>query len=91
MAVKGSGRGWRIDHDGYVEFTRRGLLRFKKAHRVYMETLVGRPLRADEEVHHLCGNRSCWPPTDFHLALMDSALHHGFEGGYHKVRQGRRK
>lgn len=46
-----------------------------------MERCIGRELRADEEVHHLCENRACWPPTDFHLVLMDAALHHASDAG----------
>jgi len=38
-------------------------------------------LRANEEVHHLCGNRACWPPTDFHLVIMDEAIHHAIDAG----------
>jgi len=47
-----------------------------------MERLLGRKLRPEEEVHHLCRNRACWPPTDFHLLLCDEAIHHAMEGGY---------
>lgn len=39
------------------------------------------PLRIDQEVHHLCRNRACWPPTDFHLLVCDGALHAAFEAG----------
>lgn len=81
MAAKGSGKGMRVNKDGYLEVIRRGPHRGRFAHRVYMEHLVGRPLRADEEVHHLCCNRQCWPPTDFHLVLMDAALHHASDAG----------
>lgn len=81
VSAKGSGRGMRVNKDGYLEIIRRGPLRFKMAHRAYMERCIGRPLRRDEEVHHLCRNRQCWPPTDFHLVLMDSALHHAGDAG----------
>ena len=81
MPVKGSGSGLRINCDGYLEIVRRGPLRWKKAHRAYMERCMGRALRRDEEVHHLCRNRKCWPPTDFHLVLLDEAIHHFFEAG----------
>jgi hypothetical protein len=78
--IKGEGRGLRVNRDGYLEVTRRGPYRGRFVHRVYMELLIGRPLRSDEEVH-LCGNRQCWPPADFHLILMDAPLHHGSDSG----------
>lgn len=75
MAASGH-KGLHLNEDGYLRFHQKKL-RNKYAHRVYMERLLGRPLRLDEEVEHLCKNRQCWPPTDFHLCLMDAALHHG--------------
>ena len=63
------------NQDGYLAFSA-GPHRKKYVHRVYMEKLIGRPLRPDEEVDHLCKNRACWPPTDFHLCLMPAVLHH---------------
>lgn len=81
MARKGSGTGLRINKDGYLRIGRRGPYRDKLAHRAYVERQIGRPLRSDEEVHHLCRNRQCWPPTDFHLLLLDAALHEAFEAG----------
>lgn len=81
MPRKGSGTGMILNHDGYLRIVRRGPLRMKMAHRAYVERQIGRPLRADEEVHHLCRNRACWPPTDFHLLLVDAALHHAMDGG----------
>lgn len=81
MPAKGSGRGICLNKEGYLCVTRRGADRGRFAHRVYIEHLLGRALRMDEEVHHLCANRECWPPTDFHLVLMDSALHHASDAG----------
>lgn len=78
---RGSGNGMCLDSDGYLKVTRRGPNRNRKAHRVYMESLLGRPLREDEEVHHLCRNRSCWPPTDGHLLLLSGDLHAAIDGG----------
>lgn len=72
--------GMCLNEDGYLRI-RRGLLRNKYAHRAYMERLLGRQLGSGEEVHHLCRNRQCWPPTDFHLLLLDDRLHHGIDGG----------
>lgn len=66
--------GMTVNGSGYLRFTAKPY-RGKYAHRVYMEKLLGRPLRANEEVHHQCGNRACWPPSDGHLILMDAALH----------------
>ena len=86
MPTKGSGTGIRIRADGYLEIVRRGPLRWKRAHRVYVERQIGRPLRADEEVHHLCRNPQCWPPTDFHLVLLDAAIHHAVDAGYRRPR-----
>lgn len=65
---------------GYLRI-KRGPLRDKLAHRAYVERQVGRVLRDDEEVHHCCANRACWPPSDFHLVLMDAAIHHAIDAG----------
>lgn len=68
----------------YMTLTEKGYLRIKKrgstlydkyAHRAYVERQLGRPLAKDEEVHHNCRNRQCWPPTDFHLVIMDIRLY----------------
>jgi hypothetical protein len=72
--------GMYVNHDGYLRI-HKVPLRGKMAHRAYMERCIGRPLRRDEEVHHLCGNRQCWPPTDFHLVLMDAVFHHASDAG----------
>lgn len=80
MAAKGSGIGLTVNHDGYLRIVRRGPLRDKMAHRAYVERQIGRPLRADEEVDHLCKNRACWPPSDFHLCLMDAVIHAAISG-----------
>jgi hypothetical protein len=80
-------KGLYVNHDGYLRIYKRGPLRDKMAHRAYIERLLGRPLRRDEEVHHNCRNRQCWPPTDFHLILMDAALHDGSHGGDWKKRK----
>ena len=78
------GSGMHVNHDGYLRI-HRGPLRFQMAHRAYvnrqMQQSLGRDLRATEEVHHLCRNRACWPPTDGHLIIMDQALHHAIDGG----------
>jgi len=82
-------KGMHINHDGYLRIHRKPF-RDKMAHRAYVERCIGRELRRDEEVHHLCFNRLCWPPSDFHLVLMDSALHHGTDAGrtpHYKRRQ----
>jgi hypothetical protein len=81
--------GMTLTYDGYLRIKRRGPLRDKRAHRVYVERQIGRPLRADEHVHHDCRNRTCWPPTDFHLVLMDAALHAGSSGGHHRPQKKR--
>lgn len=81
MAQKGEGSGLRVNRDGYLEVVRRGPYRGRFAHRVYMEMLLGRPLREDEEVHHLCRNRQCWPPSDGHLLLLPAAFHAAIDGG----------
>jgi hypothetical protein len=64
-ARKGTRRGpehpsWKggrhIHPDGYVMVRREG--RYALEHRVVMEAAVGRPLRDDETVHHLNGDRA---------------------------------
>lgn len=81
MPAKGTGKGYTRNSDGYLMVTRRGPNRGRCAHRVYMEHLLGRPLRLDEEVHHLCRNRLCWPPTDGHLLLMSADFHAAIDAG----------
>ena len=82
--------GLHINRDGYLRI-HRGRLRNKMAHRAYVERCIGRELRRDEEVHHLCRNRACWPPTDFHLLLLDARLHEAFEAGTEPHRKHRNK
>jgi hypothetical protein len=31
-------------------------------------------LPASKEVHHNCMTRACFPPTDFHLVIVDAIL-----------------
>jgi hypothetical protein len=76
MAAKGTGKGLSLTSDSYYRITRRGINRNRHAHRVYAGRKLGRTLRMDKEIHHNCGNRSCWPPSDFHLVIMDENLHH---------------
>lgn len=75
--------------NGYYRVKRRGEHRDRMAHRVYMERCIGRPLRSNEEVHHLCKNTACWPPTDFHLVLMDFCIHREIEKGRNRDAKGR--
>ena len=51
-AKKGKGRGWRINSNGYIEFTM-GEHAGRNEHVVKMEQAIGRPLRAGECVHHI--------------------------------------
>lgn len=67
-------KGTTVNADGYLRIKTRGPLRDKLAHRAFMARQIGRELRKDEEVHHVCMNRQCWPPTDFHLCLVDQVL-----------------
>jgi hypothetical protein len=76
---KPSGTGMHLDKDGYLVI-HRGEWRNRYAHRAYLarqwKETYGTELPDSVEVHHSCGNRSCWPPTDAHLIVMDEALHH---------------
>lgn len=79
-------KGMTINADGYLRITStRNGNRHKYAHRAYADRQfmhsLGRHLRDDEECHHLCGNRQCWPPSDFHMVIMSEALHHASEAG----------
>lgn len=91
-----TGTGMRTNSDGYLEIVRRGPLRWKKAHRAYVERQIAESgsaaLSLSEEVHHLCRNRQCWPPTDFHLLILDARMHEAFEAGArpHTVHKRRR-
>jgi|SRR6185437_391163 len=95
MARKGAGAGLRVTSEGYVEITRRGPLRGKKAHRAYVDRQLAEsglpPLIADTEIHHLCRRRDCWPPTDFHLLIMPAAMHHFMEAGARPTKFHRKK
>lgn len=69
------GTGMVLNHDGYLRIKRRGELRDQMAHRVYAARQLGlKILPPGIAVDHHCGNRSCWPPTDFHLVLVDQVL-----------------
>jgi len=86
--------GMNLNRDGYLRFHVRPW-RDRYAHRVYadrqMRESLGRGLQAGEEVHHLCRNRQCWPPTDFHLLILDERLHHAIDAGINPHRKkGRR-
>ena len=60
--------------DGYLRI-KRGPLRDQYAHRAYAARQLGQEkLSSEFEVHHECMNRACWPPTDFHLVIVDQAL-----------------
>ena len=45
-----------VNVDGYIRITC-GPLKGKYLHRLLMEAKLGRPLEADEEVHHLNGDK----------------------------------
>jgi hypothetical protein len=73
-----------VTDSGYYRITA-GPLRRQYAHRAYvnrqMQHSLGRDLRADEQVHHLCRNKKCWPPTDYHLVVLDFAIHTAIDSG----------
>lgn len=78
MPAKGSGPGIHKDADGYLVVHRRGPHRNMFAHRAYVNWQLaecGQPaLTANEEIDHLCKNRSCWPPSDGHLLIWPTAM-----------------
>jgi hypothetical protein len=87
-------RGLVVNEDGYLRITSKRMgLRHQYAHRAYanrqMQYSLGRGLLPTEEVHHLCRNRRCWPPTDFHLLILDAVIHHAIDGGNHANRHRR--
>jgi hypothetical protein len=77
--------GMNLNSDGYLRFHAPKRVKDRYAHRLYadrqMRESLGRGLLPTEEVHHLCGNRQCWPPTDYHLLICDAALHHAMDAG----------
>ena len=65
-------RGVSVKPNGYVEYTR-GEHKGRSVHVIAMEQRLGRPLRADEVVHHVDGDRS---NNDINnLALMTRSAH----------------
>lgn len=56
-ARKGSGRGWSLKPNGYIEITT-GENKGRLEHSVLMEAHIGRRLLPHECVHHIDGNRS---------------------------------
>ena len=95
MPAKGSGSGIHKDAEGYIVIHRRGPNRSRFAHRAFVDWQLAEcgqlPLTAAEEVHHLCRNRSCWPPADGHLLIMPEAMHHFIDGGSALRRRRQRK
>lgn len=70
-----NGTGMVLNADGYLRIKKRGPLRDQMAHRAFIARQIGQEkLSSNFEVHHQCMNRACWPPTDFHLVLVDQAL-----------------
>ena len=70
-----NGTGMVANKDGYLRIKKRGPYRDQLAHRVFVARQIGKEkLPGEFEVHHECMNRACWPPTDFHLVLVDQAL-----------------
>jgi hypothetical protein len=68
-------QGMTLNRDGYLRIKRRGPLRDQLAHRAYCaRQMYLDKLPACWEVHHVCMNRSCFPPTDYHLCIVDEAL-----------------
>lgn len=87
--------GLTLRPNGYLRITA-GRFRDWYAHRAYadrqMRFSLGRGIRREEEVHHTCKNRSCWPPSDFHLLICDEAIHHAIEAWNKRVvKRGKRK
>lgn len=64
--------GVRVTKSGYAEYTR-GEHKGRLVHVVIMEQRLGRPLREDEQVHHIDGNPQ--NNSDANLALMTRAGH----------------
>lgn len=95
MPAKGTGRGLKVNHDGYLRICRRGPLYDVMAHRAYANRQwrerYGEDMPSYFEVHHNCRNRACWPPTDFHLVIMDARLHAAIEVQNSKQRRLSRK
>jgi hypothetical protein len=70
--------GVNLTSDGYAR-VRIAPGKYALQHRLVMERHLGRPLRADEEVHHRDGNRT---NNDFaNLQLMDKAEHARLHAG----------
>ena len=72
-------KGTSLKPSGYIEFTR-GQNKGRSEHVVKMESRLGRPLREDEQVHHIDRDRS--NNSDDNLALVTRAGHgrlHRFE------------
>lgn len=84
--------GMHLSTDGYLRIHRLPL-RMRYAHREYASRCVreswGRELFPGEVVHHCCGNKLCWPPTDFHLLITSKAIHDAMDAGATPTRKHR--
>jgi len=72
--------GMTHDSNGYVMFSSKahGANRGRREHRVVMEQIIGRPLSADEIVHHINGNKADNRPEN--LSIESRATHNREHG-----------
>lgn len=81
--LKGEQNGrWRGGiHDNGIGYPRvsAGPLRGKYVHRIVAEAMIGRPLREDEDVHHIDGDTMNFHPSN--LKVMPATEHRPLSPG----------
>jgi len=75
-----------VRKDGYLS-VKVGVRKYKLEHRIVMEAVLGRPLRSDEEVHHINGVKL--DNRRENLRLVSPSEHQTFHTAHHRYQRRR--